>query len=219
MPPDFGEKAGTRFQQAVADAPFFDPLAAIEADHALHYELCDMLEEIADSLPAAFRPERCQQALGTLRVDLPRHHADEEYGLFPLLKAVAEAASLGHALGRLEEDHQGDEANCDDLIPILELMANGEPPDNPEMVGYMLRGFFEAYRRHVAWENSIVLPLARKHLNAAAIAELRRVMLANRAAVGGLAGAATATGHGTTGAVRSLLRGLCGKADPKIGRR
>ena len=84
------------------------------------------------------------------------------------------------------------------------------------MVGYMLRGFFEAYRRHIEWENRVVLPLASNKLDADALKKLAKVMIKNRSIVGQAQNEATSTSKTVADApdVRTLLRGLCGKADP-----
>ena len=49
--------------------------------------------------------------------------------------------------------------------------------NNPNMVGYMLRSFFESYRRHIHWENAVVLPLARSRLTEEDVEELEQAML------------------------------------------
>jgi hemerythrin-like domain-containing protein len=44
----------------------------------------------------------------------------------------------------------------------------------------MLRSFFESYRRHIHWENAVVLPLARSRLNAEDLVRLEQAMYENR---------------------------------------
>ncbi len=196
-----------------------EPLKVIAAEHELHAALCDLLESIADALPASANPDQCARAAEALKFDLPLHHADEEYGLFPLLRAAISDAETREILARLEEDHLGDEANSNEIVPILEAIAAGSQPENPDMFGYMLRGFFEAYRRHLEWENRVVLPLARAKLDNAALAKLSRVMLNNRSHLGKMKkpSAKPLNGKSESGAadVRTILRGLCGKADPQ----
>jgi hypothetical protein len=55
---------------------------------------------------------------------------------------------------------------------------------NPDMVGYMLRGFFERYRRHVHWENTLVMPLARLRLTPEDLDALQAQMSQNRRQAG-----------------------------------
>ncbi len=194
-----------------------EPLKVIRAEHDLHAALCDLLETIADALPASVSPDQCARAASALKIDLPLHHADEEYGLFPLLRAACDDNETTEILARLEEDHLGDEANSHELVPVLEAIAAGRQPDNPNMVGYMLRGFFEAYRRHIEWENRVVLPLARARLDTESLGKLAKVMIKNRSAVGRAQKEADAASNGQSHSpdVRTLLRGLCGKAEPR----
>jgi len=95
---------------------------------------------------------------------MPRHHREEEEALFPL------------------EEHASDEGFAEELVDILERLEQGEPADNPNMLGYMLRGFFENYRRHIHWENTVLIPLARRRLTAADVRELLERMQRLRAA-------------------------------------
>jgi hypothetical protein len=48
----------------------------------------------------------------------------------------------------------------------------------------MLRGFFERYRRHVQWENTLVMPLARLRLTRDDLAALQAQMNQNRSDAG-----------------------------------
>ena len=62
------------------------------------------------------------------------------------------------------------------MLESLEALGKGQGVTNPNMVGYMLRGFFESYRRHLHWENAIVVPLARARLTREDIEELERTI-------------------------------------------
>ena len=48
----------------------------------------------------------------------------------------------------------------------------------------MLRGFFERYRRHVQWENTLVMPLARLRLTRDDLDTLQAQMNENRRQAG-----------------------------------
>jgi hemerythrin-like domain-containing protein len=48
------------------------------------------------------------------------------------------------------------------------------------MLGYMLRGFFERYRRHVHWENTLIMPIARRRLGPEDLEALSARMEMNR---------------------------------------
>lgn len=142
------------------------PLDAMARDHESQLGICDCLEKIADGLPADVDRNLCSAVIRSLRVDLPVHHRNEEEGLFPLLEMHAKPQdNITDVLARLALEHATDESYAAELLDSLESLARGEPPQNPNMLGYMLRGFFESYRRHIYWENTIVLPLAQLRLS------------------------------------------------------
>lgn len=158
-----------------------NPINLIETVHKQHAELCDQLEEIADSLPGSVDVKKCARVVHTLVVDLPLHHKDEEEGLFPLLQkaAVAEEA-MGDHIEQLSWEHSADEGVAMEIAEAMEKLANGERAENPEMLGYLLRNFFEGYRRHLHWENTMLLPIARRALSKADLQKLNDIMAKNR---------------------------------------
>jgi hemerythrin-like domain-containing protein len=139
-----------------------DPIAVIEEEHALQLEFCDVLELIADSLPNRVDLNLTRIAIPILRNSMPLHMKLEEEVLFPLMrKRVAGTAHFAAILERLEDEHETDEDLAAEIADALEAVGETGVPDNPEMLGYMLRAFFDSQRRHIAWENRVVLPLAR----------------------------------------------------------
>ncbi len=158
-----------------------NPLDAIETAHRIHADICDVLEAIADGLPDDVDCRLAINALDSLRFELPLHHIDEEEGLFPLLEKRAQPKdNIADVLNRLAKEHAVDESFAEELDDSLEVLSQGGKVDNPDMVGYMLRGFFENYRRHLHWENTLVLPLARKRLRKKDLRRLREILAANR---------------------------------------
>jgi len=150
-----------------------DPLDFILKEHVSHQKLCDLLEEIADMLLEGVDREKARQAVNVLKYELPLHHQIEEQALFPLLVKYANSEdNAGEIVTRLNEEHVIDESFAEELIEFLEQLAQGKQLDDANMFGYMLRGFFENYRRHILWENNVVLPLARRRLSADGLAEL-----------------------------------------------
>ena len=142
-----------------------NPLDMIASAHTLQVEMCDAMERIADGLPDEVDCRLCAQVASCLQFDLPLHHHDEEEGLFPLLRARARPEDgVDQILERLAAEHSSDNDFASEISEILEVLGQGRRPANPEMLGYMLRGFFERYRRHVQWENTLVMPLARLRL-------------------------------------------------------
>jgi hemerythrin-like domain-containing protein len=142
-----------------------DPLALIEEDHALQLELCGLLEYLADCLPERVSGAVALSAAAILRQGLGPHLQLEEEMLFPLLRSRAERGSpLDAIVSQLEAEHVADESLAHELADELQLVGESGEARNPEMLGYMLRGFFERLRRHIEWETRLLMPLARRNL-------------------------------------------------------
>ena len=158
-----------------------NPLDMIAHAHAVQVQMCDAMERIADGLPDDVDRRLCAQVASCLQFDLPLHHHDEETALFPLLRerAVPEDR-LMEILDRLASEHSSDTDFASEIAESLELLGQGGRSGNPDMLGYMLRGFFERYRRHVHWENTLVMPIARIRLTLEDLAALSAQMETNR---------------------------------------
>jgi len=121
--------------------------------HRLLLALCDDLEAIADSLPRHVIPQDCIFAAKTLGRLIRDVHAYEETTLFPALMARFTASpEIASAIDRLKSEHVADECYADDLAEKLLYLGNGGQDVNIEALAYMLRGFFDAMRRHIAYE-------------------------------------------------------------------
>jgi hemerythrin-like domain-containing protein len=161
-----------------------NPLDVIAAAHSSQVQLCEALEHIADGLPDEVDRRLCVQAAGLLRYDIPLHHSDEELALFPMLRSRQSPGDrLDVILNRLTSEHDSDNDLASEIADSLDLLGRGMVVPNPEMFGYMLRGFFERYRRHIQWEEELVMPLARRRLAAEDLVDLARRMERNRGGV------------------------------------
>ncbi|GBE44141.1 hypothetical protein BMS3Bbin10_02231 [bacterium BMS3Bbin10] len=140
-------------------------LAWIEREHCAELNLCNLLEKIADHLLEPLDRELANTGILTLRHCVKRHVALEEGYLYPVLARRAGRDELTEAmLVQIRGEHAVDECLAHDTADQLELALTRGHVEKPEMLGYMLRGFFECRRRHIAWEDAIVLPLARRLL-------------------------------------------------------
>ena len=158
-----------------------NPLDMIASAHAVQVQMCDAMERIADGLPDEVDRRLCAQVASCLQFDLPLHHHDEEEALFPLLRARAKPEDgLDKILERLASEHDSDNDFASEIAEALDTLGQGGRPANPEMLGYMLRGFFERYRRHIHWENQLVMPLARLRLTRDDLDQLQARMSENR---------------------------------------
>jgi hemerythrin-like domain-containing protein len=142
-------------------------LDCIENEHRAERNLCDMLERIADNLLEPLDTELARTSIVTMRRCLKRHVELEEKYLYPVLtKRLCPGDLAENLLEHIRCEHLSDESLAHDTADQLEQALVRGRVENPEMLGYMLRGFFECRRRHIAWEDAIVLPLARYRLSA-----------------------------------------------------
>lgn len=135
------------------------PAAVMKRAHWEKLQLCDALERIADALPGVDR----LKCLGTANAIVPllrSIHRYEEAVIFPAYEAAVAANNAGVAsIQRLRAEHVEDECFADEVTEILLAIGHGETVGNAEAIGFMLRGFFESLRRHIAFEREHVLPL------------------------------------------------------------
>lgn len=136
----------------------FVSTAAMERALEEKIRLCDILEEIADSLPDNIDKARCLQIASVLVPVVRSTHRYEEEVIFPAYQSALAEDTLPSPLKRLRSEHYEDECYADELTEALLAVARGGDVKNAEAFGYMLRAFFESVRRHVAFEREHVLP-------------------------------------------------------------
>lgn len=126
-------------------------LAWLARAHDEQLSLCAALEDIADSLPTAINRQKCIYAAKALGPLIKGIHQFEEAVLFPRLLAEARSDQMDATVERLKFEHCEDECFAEELTDALLRLGSGAAV-NMEAVGYMLRGFFEGLRRHIAFE-------------------------------------------------------------------
>ncbi len=140
-------------------APQPDLLKGLDAACRIQNMLCDLLEQIADSIPGAVDRGLCETLAAELGPLMRSIHQFEEQTLFPFAAGVQQAAET---VARLRHEHIEDECFAEEVTDALHDLSHREHPENPEAIGYMLRGFFESMRRHVAFESEHFRPLLLK---------------------------------------------------------
>lgn len=158
-------KAGTKSplseQEDVGDL-----LAVLRAHHANKLHLCDELEAIADSLPDRVNPQACLVVARRVVTAICDAHDFEDTVLWPLLRRRwPDDDRLEATLSRLHLEHLEDESYAEELAGVLTdwAMCVGT---RAEATGYMLRGFFGAVRRHIAFEREHLVPLLEQTMKA-----------------------------------------------------
>ena len=121
--------------------------------------LCNALEDIADSFPEDVDPQRCLRMAMSVIPLVHAAHRFEEETLFGVLKETQDQdGQLEHILDRLHGEHLEDESFAEEVTECLREIAGGKQ-ENFEKAGYMMRGFFEGLRRHIAFERDHILPM------------------------------------------------------------
>jgi len=135
-------------------------LDALEAGHAELARLCADLEKVADALPDNVDLAAC----GALAERVPATvaavvHAEEDR-VFPyLLRRLPDMPDLAASIERLKAEHNADLYYAEEVKEALTDFAAGRPTLSTDAIGYMLRGFFDGQRRHIAAERQLLLPL------------------------------------------------------------
>ena len=135
------------------------PAAVMRRAHDEKLRLCDALERIADALPSVDRLT-CLSTANAIVPLLRSIHQYEETIIFPVYEEamVGRNANLA-STRRLRAEHIEDECFAGEVTEILLAIGHGKTAENPEAIGFMLRGLFENLRRHIAFEREHVLPM------------------------------------------------------------
>jgi hemerythrin-like domain-containing protein len=152
------------------DAGFDHPLEMLGGCHARIRRNCGVIQEVAERLAAGPADAAVREAArGVVRFfDTAgvNHHRDEEQDLFPALVQFVPAAELNATralIARLRADHARLEVAWSQMRePLLALATGGDAAIG---TGAASR-FATAFDRHILLEESQLLPLARRVLDA-----------------------------------------------------
>ena len=138
-------------------------LTLLERDHMRLLRLCAGLEKIADGLPGTGHQARTGKVLAFLEAAFARHVFLHEKCLFPLIRSLEEKNEpVELMLRELEFEHSADRGLIVEILSAY--MGRDSRNAGLEALGYLLRSFFENYRRHSAWERTTLYPIVRAHL-------------------------------------------------------
>lgn len=118
--------------------------------------LCDRLETLADSIPRRIDLTSCRVILTELPQKLRRVHALEEMILFPAVEIQRSDDGRYALIARLRAEHDQDDRAAVELVRVLKAVLDNRPSLSWDAIGYMLRGFFETVRRHIATERLLL---------------------------------------------------------------
>ncbi|MFD0917002.1 hemerythrin domain-containing protein [Pseudahrensia aquimaris] len=128
--------------------------------HQRQLSLCSELESIADGLPDHADTQHMLVVSRSLYSTVKAAHDFEEKRVFPFLQAMGlEDEAMAQSLERLRFEHWEDESFAEELSDGLRRQVMQGDEHSSETLSYMLRGFFEGIRRHIAFEVEHVLPI------------------------------------------------------------
>jgi hemerythrin-like domain-containing protein len=142
-------------------APQLPPFDALDRTHHRVLELLDEFDRLLDHVEANGPDEPARElARGIHRffADHAReHHAAEEKHVFPVLLASGNPEIVQHVL-RLQQDHGWLE-----LAPQIEAIGQGYNWYDLAMLRQALPVFRTLYEEHIALEESMIYPAAKRH--------------------------------------------------------
>ncbi|OCP00673.1 hypothetical protein BC374_21170 [Ensifer sp. LC13] len=118
--------------------------------------LCDRLETLADSIPHRIDASSCHVIMAELQDKLRQVHALEETILLPAVVDERTARNRKDLIERLRAEHHQDDRAAAELVRVLKAVLDDRASLRWDAIGYMLRGFFETVRRHVATERLLL---------------------------------------------------------------
>ncbi len=160
---------------------FRDPLAFLYAEHYRNRVICNTLDAASLPLERALSTRELESIVDFYTVDRLFHIADEEDSLFPLLrKRCRPSDNLPEILTLLEAEHRSDQALIDTVLDSFLALMRHQSIANPDMLAARSRAMSDFQRRHLAWENSVVMPLAKRRLTETDLIDLGRAMAERR---------------------------------------
>jgi hemerythrin-like domain-containing protein len=147
---------------AVPAMPGFETL---DRDHREVLKVLDdferLLAHVGENGPDAVARASAQHIQQFFSGPARHHHAEEERLVFPGLLASGDAELLQH-VKRLQQDHGWLEEDWIELSTQIEAIANGYNWYDLNTLQHALPVFTELYREHIALEESLVYPAARR---------------------------------------------------------
>lgn len=158
-----------------------EPIEFLFAEHYRQRAVLNHLDWLGREGPGEAQAKVARMILEFLRIDLAHHVADEEQDLFPLMRRhCVPDDRIDTVFQILVAEHKADEELMRGVLDGLAAIASGAGQKPGRGFRPAVRAFVETQRRHLAWENALILPLARKRLGADDLRKLGEGMAARR---------------------------------------
>ena len=195
--------AGEPLVESIDPRLLLSPVDFLFADHYRQRVVLNYIESLAAAPEAPNWAEVAQAVLEYLRRDLPNHAADEERDLFAAMrKRCGRADNIETVFEVLSAEHSGDEQMAEDVIAGIERRLNAPSERVDPNFAAAAKAFAATQRRHLAWENALLLPVARKRLTEGDLRRLGRKMAERR----GIPFPKPDAGDRALAAIKSMLR-------------
>lgn len=159
---------------AVAPMPEFEKL---DQAHRAALQMLDAFDRLINDLDESGLDDTARASAREILAffDGPGrdHHAQEEAQVFPGLLAASDAELVQH-VRRLQQDHGWLEEDWRELSPQIEAIAGGYNGYDLAMLRHALPVFTALYHEHIALEETVVYPAARRHRDALQAGESAR---------------------------------------------
>jgi hemerythrin-like domain-containing protein len=158
------------------------PLDFLQAEHYRLRAALTQLDWLARGSMGDGRRTLARALARYFREDYALHVADEEVDFFPLMRERCGGdAAFAASLDRLASEHREDDARRAGMERGLKSIAEGaQRAAPPEPFAAEAVAYADALRRHIAWENAVLLPTARDRLQAADLRRLGQKFAARR---------------------------------------
>lgn len=149
---------------SVPPLPVFDVL---DQAHVAALEMLKAFEDLLNRLDSEGATDaartRAAEILGYFNGPGRDHHQQEEQYVFPGLVAAGDPTIVQH-VRRLQQDHGWIEEDWRELAPQVEAIAQGFAWYDVAMLRAALPVFASLYNEHIALEESLIYPAAKRQL-------------------------------------------------------
>lgn len=148
-----------------APAPAMPSFAVLDDTHARALQMLEQFDMLIQHLDRVGLDDRARRSAAEICAffDGPgrSHHADEERLVFPGLLASGDDQMKQH-IHRLQQDHGWIEEDWRELEPHVRSIAENYAGFDLEMLRHALPVFSELYHEHIALEESLIYPEAKR---------------------------------------------------------
>lgn len=165
MPASTTVSAKRAARPARSPAPALPPLEELDRMHREMVDVLVKLEQLPDAIErdgdAPAIRQAAREVVQFFAQGAQKHHQDEERLVFPGLLDSGDVEMVQH-VRRLQQDHGWLEEDWIELAPLLEAVALGSGSTDTVVLRHIVDVFGTLYREHLALEESVVYPAARR---------------------------------------------------------